>query len=294
LNDKAKEIIVFDAVDSLNKLADIDSRWLYTTAGFRLLGIITSDRNLDDEDTGLKRRWIKGLRLDVNGNASLEDRLFETSLHRKNPMSGELEPIVVHEDDHMVLMERKTFDLDDDAENFQPMPNLKALSRVKEVMDKSSAMERTLQVLDRQMKQDKVDINFYSNEATIAREEAETHKADVQRLQKDNIQYKRNYSHLEAEYNDIRAKVEERIAYQDEKLANATDKGTEQAMTPKDRTIQALQDKKEIETVIQEISPPSKDVPALKEIKADVGKLAQKIAEMESQRSKPAETTKKE
>ena len=53
-NDLNKEAVVFDAVESLNKLAEIDCKWLYTTSGFRLLGIITSDKNLDDEDTGLK------------------------------------------------------------------------------------------------------------------------------------------------------------------------------------------------------------------------------------------------
>lgn len=288
-----KEAVVFDAVDILNKLSSIDCKWLYTTSGFRLLGIITSDRNLDDEDTGLKRRWIKGLRLDMDGDIPLEDRLFETSLHRKNPTSGMLEPIVVHEDSHMILMERKTFDLNDEAENFQPMPNLKALNRVKEIIDKNRALDRTIQALDSQMRQAKVDVNFYSNEATLARDEAETHKADVQRLQRDNIQYKRNYSQLEASYNDIRAKVRESVAFQDETLANATERGTEQAMTAKDRIVQDLQDRKDIELAHQEIATPSTDMPALKEIKAKIDELTQNFKELKLQASETAETPKK-
>lgn len=288
-----REAIVFDAVDILNKLSGIDCKWLYTTSGFRLLGIITSDRNLDDEGTGLKRRWIKGLRLDMDEDVPLEDRLFETSLHRKNPKSGMLEPIVVHEDSHMILMERKTFDLNDEAENFQSMPNLKALNRVKEIIDKSHALDRTLQALDSQMIQAKVDVNFYSNEATLAREEAETHKADVQRLQRDNIQYKRNYSQLEALYNDIRAKLGEYTAYQDEMLANASERGTEKAMTAKDRIVQDLQDRKDIEIAHQEITTPSTDMPALKEIKAKLDELAQDYKELKLQASEPVETSKK-
>ena len=288
-----KEAVVFDAVDSLNKLSDIDCKWLYTTSGFRLLGIITSDRNLDDEDTGLKRRWIKGLRLDVDENVSLDDRLFETSLHRKNPKSGMLEPIVVHEDNHMILMERKTFDLDDEPENFQPMPNLKMLNRVKEIIDKNSALERTIQSLDAQERQDKIDVDFYSNEAKIAREEAETNKADVQRLQKDNIQHKRNYSQLEASYTDVRAKLGEYTAYQDEMLANASERGTEKAMTSKDRIVQDLQDRKEIEIAHQEITTPPTDIPALKEISTKLDKMVQEVADIKSQSSEQPETPKK-
>jgi len=285
--------VVFEAVDAFNQLLDIGCKWLYTTSGFRLLGIITSDKNLDDEATGLKRRWIKGLRLDVDGNIPLEDRLFETSLHRKNQKSGTLEPIVVHEDSHMVLMERKTFDLDDEPENFQPMPNLKMLNRVKEIMDKNSALIGTIHSLDSQNDQAKVDVDWYSNEAKMAREEAETFKADVHRLQKDNIQYKRNYSQLESEYNDIRAKVQEQVAFQDETLANSAERGTEKAMTQKDRIVQDLQDRKEIEIAHQEIATPSTDSSALKEIKAKLDELSKKYDEVKTQASGQTEPVKK-
>jgi len=284
---------VFEAVDALKRLTNIDCKWLYTTSGFRLLGIITSDRHLDDEGTGLKRRWIKGLRLDADEDMPLEDRLFETSLHRKNPMSGMLESIVVFEDSHMVLMERKTFDLSDEAENFQPMPNLKALNRVKEIMDKNSALDRTIQSLVSQLGQAKIDVDFFSNEANMAREEAETNKEDVKRLQRENIQFKRNYSHLEASYNDVRAKVQEYVAYQDEKLANASERGTEKAMLPKDRIVQDLQDRKEIETAHQEITAPSTDIPAINEMNAKLDKISQDFAEIKSQKSEQTEQQKK-
>jgi len=250
-----KETIVFQAEDNIQKMKENNFRLLFTTHGFKLMGIVTWDKMKLDESQGVPRRWIKGLRVE-NGTPLLpEERVFETSLHRVNPSSGQLEDIVAHEDDFIILMERKTFDLSDDDENFQFMPNMHMLQRVQQLKDQIEAGHRRLSRIQDEKEESVLDAEHFKREAQGAKERERTQRELLNRLTRENSRLQEKIGNLESAYALARAKNIRYEAQVDEITANAQEEGTLRGMTTDDLLIHAAQKKKDLYLAMHEIEP---------------------------------------
>lgn len=248
-----KEAVVYRAESALKDLSEYDFKLLYTTQGFRLMGIVTWDKKRPDESIGERRRWIKGLKIENGTPIPSDERIFETSLDRKNPMSGELESIVVHEDGSMILMARKTFDLDDDEKNFQFIPNQHMLSRVQQFMDEIEAGQRRINRISQEKEQFFLDAEHFKREGITAKERAKTNIELLNRLTREGARLQERIGNLESQNQVLRARNLQYESQMDEVMANAQEEGTIKGMTTDDRVIHAIQKTKEKEEAMMDI-----------------------------------------
>lgn len=249
----SKESTVYQAENALNRLSEYGFKLLFTTHGFRLMGIVTWDKKLPDESLGQRRRWIKGLKIE-NGTPILPDeKVFETSLDRKNPMSGDLDDIVIHEDNFMILMERKTFDLNDAEENFQFIPNQHAMNRVQQLIDSIESGERRIHRLGQEKEQFFLDSEHFKREATTAKEREKTNTELRNRLTRESARLQERVGNLESQNQMLRAKNLQYEAQMDEVMANAQEEGTIKGMSTDDKVIHAIQKTKEKEEAMLDI-----------------------------------------
>lgn len=250
-----KEAIAFRTEDYLKQMSENNMKLLFTTHGFKLLGIITWDKMLPDEAMGIRRRWVKGLVMENGHPLPPEERVFETSLQRKNPKSGRLEDIIVHEDDLVVVMERKTFELDDDEKNFQFMPNMHLFNRVQQMTDEIEEGRRRISRLDEEKDQSLLDSEHYKREAQAAKEREKTQKELLNRLTRENSMLHEKLGNLESVASLFRAKNLELESFVDEITANAQEKGTIRGMTTDDQVLHAVETKKELYQTMMDIEP---------------------------------------
>jgi len=248
-----KKDVVFRAESALKDMPEYDFKLLYTTQGFRLMGIVTWDKKLPDESIGERRRWIKGLKIENGTPIPSDERVFETSLDRKNPVSGELEEIVVHEDDSMILMARKTFDLDDDEKNFQFVPNQHALNRVQQFMDEIESGQRRIHRLSQEKDQFFLDAEHFKREGITAKEREKTNIELLNRLTREGARLQERIGNLESQIQVLRAKNLKYESQMDEVMANAQEEGTIKGMTTDDLVIHAIQKTKEKEQAMMDI-----------------------------------------
>ena len=248
-----KEAVAYRAENALKSLSEYGFKLLFTTQGFRLMGIVTWDKKLPDESLGERRRWIKGLKIENGTPIPRDERVFETSLDRKNPMSGELEEIVVHEDDSMILMARKTFDLDDGEENFQFIPNQHTLNRVQQFMDEIEARGRRIHRLNQEKEQFFLDAEHFKREGITAKEREKTNIELLNRLTRESARLQERIGNLESQNQVLRARNLKYEAQMDEVTANAQEEGTIRGMTTDDLVIHAVQKKKELEGAMLDI-----------------------------------------
>lgn len=252
-----KEALVYQAETVLRQLAENNFKLLFSTHNFQLMGIVTWDRKELDEPSGVKRRMIKGLRIGNGVPLAPEEMLFETSLHRKNPMSGQLDDIVVHEDDKIILMERKSFELSDDEDNFQFMVNMNWLNKTQQLLDEIEANYRRINRLNEEKDETMLDVEHFKREAQAAREKQKTQTEMLNRLTRNNAVLQERIGNLEAAYYQSRARNLKYEAMMDETIANATEEGTVIAMTSDDRILHAAQKKGELYQAMHEIEPES-------------------------------------
>lgn len=257
----SKESLVYQAEANIKKMAEYGFKRLFTTHGFRLLGFVTWDKKVPDESLGLRRRKVKGLVFENGTSLSSEERIFETFLDRKNPRSGKLEDIVVHEDDFMILMERKTFDLSDEDDNFQFIPNMHALNHVQQLMDKIDAANRRLGRSKEEKDELFMDCEHFKGEAAIAKEKERTLNVLVNRLTREVSHLQERNGNLEANNQMLMAKNIEYESFMDETTANASEKGTLKGMTTHDMMIHAASKEKELSLAMHEIGPESESTP---------------------------------
>jgi len=252
-----KQALVIKTEDCLKKLADSNMKLLFTTHGFKLLGIVSSDKMRPEEALGVRRRWVKGLAVENGTPLKHEDRIFETSLHRKNPKTGQLEDTVVHEDDLVIVMERKTFDLSDAEENFQFMPNMHMLNRVQQMSDENTEGRRRLARMEEEVEQSLLDSDHYKRQATAAVERERTQTSLINRLTRENFQLQEQIGNLESTITRLRAKNLQHEARMDERIANAQEIGTTEGMTQSDLIIHAVEKQKDINQAMMDIEPQS-------------------------------------
>jgi len=250
-----KESLVYRTELNLKALSELGFKLLFTTHNFRLLGIVTWDNKLLDESLGVRRRWIKGLKMENGVPIPAEDRIFETSLHRKSPMSGQLEDLVVHEDDFMILMERKTFDLSDEDGNFQFMPNMHYMNRVQQLVDEIEEGNRRIARLMDEKEEAVLDSEHFRREATAAKEREKTQSELINRLTRENANMQTRLGNLESAYQLARAKNMTYEAEMDERTANAAEEGTLRGMTTDDLLIYAAEKKRQLYEAMHEIEP---------------------------------------
>jgi len=252
-----KEAVVYRAENALKDLSEHGFKRLYTTQGFRLMGIVTWDKKLPDESLGERRRWIKGLKIENGTPIPLDKKVFVTSLDRKNPLSGELEEIVVHEDDFMILMARKTFDLDDDEKNFQFIPNQHMLNRVQQFMDEIEEKGRRIHRLSQEKDQFFLDAEHFKREGLTAKEREKTNMELLNRLTREGARLQERIGNLESQNQVLRARNLQYESQMDEVMANAQEEGTIKGMTTDDRVIHAIQKTKEKEEAMMDIQQES-------------------------------------
>lgn len=259
-----KEALVYHAEAMLKQLEENDFKLLFTTNGFKLLGIVTWDRKVHDESMGIKRRMIKGLRIEDDHPlpnkdriVEKEERVFTTFLDRKNPLSGQLDSIVVHEDGHIILTERKSFELDDSEENFQFMKNMKWYNRIQELLDEIDATHRRIDRLKEEKEEVYLDVEHYRSEAQAAKEKTKTISEVNIRLTRENAVLQEQIGNLRAAYSHVRSTNLKHEAMIDEKMAGATEEGTIRGMSSDDLMIHAAEKKAELHRTMHEISPES-------------------------------------
>lgn len=250
-----KEAIAYRTEDLFKQMQEKNMKLLFTTHGFKLLGIVTWDRMLPDEGHGARRRWIKGLVIENGSPLPPEDRVFETSLHRKNQKSGQLEDIVAHEDDLCIVTERKTFELDDDPKNFQFMPNMHLMNHVQQMSDEIEEGRRRIARLKDEHEQALLDVDHFKIDAQSAKEREKTKKEIVNRLTRENNLLQEKVGNLEAVAYSYRAKNLQLEAYMDERTAVAAEEGTVKGMTSDDMLIHAADKKKELHEAMLDIEP---------------------------------------
>ena len=238
-----------------NILAEYGCKELFTAHGFRCLGYITSDKKLPDEATGKRKRWIKGYRFINDEKLPDEDRIFETCLHRYNKKSGDLDEVIVHEDDFVLVMERKTFDLSDDEGNFQFVPNMHLLSHVHIMKDELSAAENRVHRIQQEKEQSFVDAEHFKREAMNSKSRFKSNSETLNRLTRENSNLQGRIGTLEATNQNLRAKNLEFEATMDELLANAQEKGTVRGMSNNDRVLHAIENKKEVDEKLLDTLP---------------------------------------
>lgn len=249
----SKESTVYQAENALNRLSEYGFKLLFTTHGFRLMGIVTWDKKLPDESLGQRRRWIKGLKIENGTPIPSAEKVFETSLDRKNPMSGDLDDIVVHEDNFMILMERKTFDLNDAEENFQFIPNQHALNSVQKIMDETEEKGRRIHRLGQEKEQFFLDAEHFKREATTAKEREKTNTELRNRLTREGARLQERVGNLESQNQVLRARNLQYESQMDEVMANASEEGTIKGMSTDDKVIHAIQKAKEREEAMLDI-----------------------------------------
>ncbi len=249
----SKETIVYKAEDALKKLEECGCKRLYTTHGFKLVGIVTWDRKETDESLGEKRRRIKGLKIENGFSIPPDKKIFDTFLDRKNPLSGELDDIVVHEDGSMILTARKTFDLDDSDENFQFIPNQHMLNKVQQLIDEVDARGRRIHRLVQEKDQSFLDAEHFKREAITAKEREKTNMELLNRLTRENSKLQERVGNLESQNQVFRARNLKYEAQMDEITANAQEQGTIAGMNTDDKIIHAAQKRKEIDIAMADI-----------------------------------------
>lgn len=274
----SKESTVYQAENVFKKLEDYGFKRLYTTHGFRLMGIVTWDNKETDESLGEKRRRIKGLKIENGVPIPPDKKLFDTFLDRKNPKSGQLDGIVVHEDSSMILMARKTFGLSDEDENFQFMPNQHTLNSVQQYIDEIDARGRRINRVLQEKEQAFLDSEHFQREAATSKEREKTNAELRNRLTRENARLQLRTGNLESHNQILRARNLRYEAQMDEVTSNAQDIGTLEGMTTDDKIIHAAQKRKEIDEAMVDIQQESNSdneqvqylEEQLREIKAEV------------------------
>lgn len=259
----SKEATITKAVLEIEKdrkiLAEYGCKELFTTHGWQCLGYITYDKKLPDEATGQRRRWIKGYRFENGSPLSPSEHIFETSLHRFNRKAGELQDIVVHEDDFVVVMERKTFDLSDEDDNFQFVPNMHHLNRIQQLKDNADAASDRIYELLQEKDQSLLDVEHFKREAKTAKESAKSNLELLNRLTRDSSELQERIGNLEAKNQKLRASNLEYESMMDELIANAQEKGTIKGMTTDDQVLHAIEKKKDIQEAMFDLEPGGED-----------------------------------
>ena len=252
----SKDTLVYRTEDNLLRLSEEGFKLLFTTFEFKLLGIVTWDKYLPDEAMGERRRWIKGLKIQDNGQpVPMEERIFETSLHRKNPKTGGFDDLVVHEDSHVIVMARKTFDLSDDDDNFYFIPNMYYLKKVQHLMDDLEASNRRLSRLKGEKEELFMDAEHFKTVAATSKERERSRLELLNRLTRENGRLQESKGNMEALLQKLRAKILQYEAEMDERMANATEDGTVRGMTVHDQLIHAAEKETELAEAMLNIMP---------------------------------------
>ena len=278
-----KEAVVYRAENALKDLSEHGFKRLYTTQGFRLMGIVTWDKKEKDESLGERRRWIKGLKIENGTPIPTDEKLFATLLDRKNPLSGELEEIVVHEDDSMILMARKTFDLDDSEENFQFIPNQHMLNRVQQFMDEVDARGRRINRLNQEKEQSFLDAEHFKREGITAKEREKTNMELLNRLTREGARLQERIGNLESQNQVLRARNLQYESQMDEVMANAQEEGTIKGMSSDDLVIHAIQKKKEVEEAMMDIQ--QEDTATNEQLQEMAGQLQEMKSELNAMKN---------
>lgn len=273
-----KEAVVYRAENALKDLSEYGFKLLFTTQGFRLMGIVTWDKKVPDESLGERRRWVKGLKIENGTPIPLDEKVFETSLDRKNPVSGDLDEIVVHEDSFMILMARKTFDLDDGDENFQFIPNQHMLNRVQQFMDEIEARGRRINRLNQEKEQSFLDAEHFKREGITAKEREKTNMELLNRLTREGARLQERIGNLESQNQVLRARNLKYESQMDEVMANAQEEGTIKGMSSDDLVIHAIQKKKEVEEAMMDIQ--QEDTATNEQIQEMAGQLQEMKTEL--------------
>lgn len=279
-----KTALVYKTEENLKQFSENNIKLLFTTYGFKFLGIVTSDKMRPEESLGVRRRWIKGLIMENGSPLKPEDRIFETSLHRKNPKTGRLEDIVAHEDDLVIIMERKTFELSDNEDNFQFMPNMHMLNRIQQMSDEIEEGRRRLVRLEEEKEQALLDTDHFKRQAITAVEREKTQTSLINRLTREHFQLQEQIGNLESTIVRLRSKNLEYEATADEKMANAQEIGTMKGMSDSDLVIHGIQKQKEIHEAFLDIEPSGN--PEMDSLYDDVDELKDEIKSLKEQMAK--------
>lgn len=285
-----KESLVYRTEDDLLRLSEEGFKLLFTTLEFKLLGIVTWDKYLPDEAMGERRRWIKGLKFQGNGQpVPMEERVFETSLHRKNPKTGGFDDLVVHEDSNVIVMARKTFDLSDDDDNFFFIPNMYYLRKVQLLMDDLEASNRRLSRLKEEKEELFLDAEHFKTVAATSKEREKSRQELLNRLTREIGRLQERIGNLEAVQQKLRAKNIQYEAEMDERMANASEEGTVRGMTVHDQLIHAVEKETELAEKMIDIMPQGANVSEqMQGVMQEMKETKQLMQELKTKSSGPA------
>jgi hypothetical protein len=131
----SKRRVVNSALDKMQALREVDCKMLIRVDGFIFAGIVSKIKRIYDSQIGKDRRWALG--------ATIEGKMFEEPLDRKNPKSGRLEDCIQRETEYMIITARRSFDAKDTDDNFTWLPHQFSMDEMKTLQDEVDVLRRT-------------------------------------------------------------------------------------------------------------------------------------------------------
>jgi len=183
----------------------------------------------------------------------------------------------------MILMARKTFDLDDGEENFQFIPNQHMLNRVQQFMDEIEAKGRRIQRLGQEKEQFFQDAEHFKREGITAKEREKTNIELLNRLTRDGARLQERIGNLESQNQVLRARNVQYESQMDEIMANSQEEGTIKGMNTDDLVIHAIQKTKDKEEAMMDIQ--QEDTARNEQIQEMAGKLQDMKAELSAMKN---------
>jgi len=204
------EAIWTDLKHSLESLPATDGKLLIRRDGYRIYGIISAFEKVQDP-SGVWIRWVLGKKLG-------SDEEFRECLHRKDPKTGKIEPVVIEENEHLIITARRTPDPRDDDDNFMfwdGSPNEREIRRIRQ---ESEVKDKVIGSLQKELSsQDKL-ISHYEGYAGAMASEARRLKEENKFLRLKNQELEEQVEHFkilaherEVETRKTEARLKKRI-----------------------------------------------------------------------------------
>lgn len=151
---------VLSVKDILNKLSQVPYKIFIRARGLEIVGIITKIEHRYDSAWGIMRRWVKGITLD--------GKIFEEPIDRKNKRTGELEDIIQMQNNLVMVTARNSSDPDDDnEENFQYFINPHQANEIKDQLDSVKEKDRIIYDLKKRYEEAIKKLNEANSQANV-------------------------------------------------------------------------------------------------------------------------------
>jgi len=219
----SKRRVVNSALDKMQALREVDCKMLIRVDGFIFAGIVSKIKRIYDSQIGKDRRWALG--------ATMEGKMFEEPLDRKNPKSGRLEDCVQRETEYMIITARRSFDAKDTDDNFSWLPHQFSMDEMKTLEDEVAVLRRTNNRVTEEIDSTKKHMQLLEGDAHNTAEQNNIFRETLRRMSSALSVLETENQGLYSLLNKLRAHGLEFEGELSVELARALEKGKERAMT---------------------------------------------------------------